>query len=132
MARIASLLGALLVLGCDKRPVQAVADPAGDAPRPAPPPDATVLPLVSGCGCAYQCARGLRVRPDGAWDVTHDLLDSATVRASIERWCFDAKGHAYPELGAPKEATECKRVFFDGTPCGGECIPTTTYVRCRS
>jgi len=131
VARIGSLVAALLFLGCDKRPVQAVRDPAADA-RIEPAPKAETLPLVSGCGCAYQCARGLRPGADGVWEVTHDFLDSTTVRAWIERWCFDSKGHAYPEAGAPKDATYCRRVFFDGTPCGGECIPSTTYVRCGS
>ncbi len=114
------LLAALVLLGCDRRPVQAVADPVADARRDEP--TATILPLVSGCGCAYQCARGLRVGADGVWEVTHDLLDSTTVKAVVERRCFDEKGHANPG--------DCTRVFYDRTPCGGECIPTTQYLRC--
>jgi hypothetical protein len=116
MTRI--VLAAVMLLGCAK--------PRSDAPVD------LRLPLVSGCGCAYQCGRGLKSGPDGVWEITHDFLDSTTLRAVIERWCFDAKGRAYPEAGAPKEASDCRRVFYDRTPCGGECIPTTTYVRCGS
>ncbi|MBI2390386.1 MAG: hypothetical protein HYV09_12425 [Deltaproteobacteria bacterium] len=115
-------------LGCGNRTARAVPDPAADA-RPETPSE-MVLPLVSGCGCAYQCGRGLRVGPDGVWEVTHDFQDSVTTRAVIERWCFDAAGHAYPEKGAPVAATYCRRVFYDRTPCGGECIPSTAWVRC--
>lgn len=127
------VVASLLTLACGKSaPVHAVADPAADA-RSAPsaePESESFLPLVSGCGCAYQCARSIRRGPDGVWDVTHDFLDSTTVSAVIERWCFDDKGHAYPEAGAPKDATFCRRVFYDRSPCGGECIPTTKFMRC--
>ena len=116
------IVAALVMFGCGK------SAPGNVEPR-TPEPD-TVLPLVSGCGCAYQCAHSVRHKPDGVWDVTHDYLDSTTVSAVIERRCFDEKGHAYPEAGAPKDATYCRRVFYDRTPCGGECIPTTTFVKC--
>jgi hypothetical protein len=115
------LLAALVLLGCNKPAPHAIADAA---------PADVVLPIVSGCGCAYQCARALRTNPDGVWEVTHDFLDSTTVSAVIERRCFDDKGHAYAEAGAPKEATYCRRVFYDRSSCGGECIPTTAYLRC--
>lgn len=124
--RTPSLLAALLLVGCDKRPIRVAPDPAPDARSV----ESTSLPLVSGCGCAYQCGRGLRVDADGVWEITHDLLDSTSVKAVIERWCFDEKGHAYPEAGAPKEARACRRVFYDRTACGGECIPTTAHLRC--
>lgn len=81
-----------------------------------------MLPLVSGCGCAYQCARGVRVGPDGVWDVTHDFLDSATLKAVIETRCFNDAGLA--------SAGDCQKVFFDRTACGGECVPTTAHLRC--
>jgi hypothetical protein len=120
----------VLMAGCtETRSKGAVADPAADA-RVSPPSSALSLPLVSGCGCAYRCAQGVRARADGGWDVTHDLLDSTTIPASIERWCFDEKGSGHPELGAPKDATNCQRVFHDRTPCGGECVPSTQYLRC--
>jgi len=121
----------LLVLGCGRSaPPHAIADPVVDAHVRVSSDAGLSLPLVSGCGCAYQCAHALRQGTDGIWEVTHDFLDSTTVRAVIERRCFDDKGHAYPEVGAPKEATLCRQVFYDRTPCGGECIPTTTFVRC--
>jgi hypothetical protein len=127
VSALRAVVASLLCLGCGKSaPTHAVADPARDAASE------TLLPLVSGCGCAYQCGRSIRQRPDGVWDVTHDHLDSTTVSAVIERWCFDEKGRAYPEAGAPKDATFCRRVFYDRTPCGGECIPTTSFVRCGS
>jgi hypothetical protein len=127
--RVALLL--FLLAGCtESKAPHAIADPAADA-RPAPPKEVLSLPLVSGCGCAYRCAQGVRPRGDGGWDITHDLLDSTTMPATIERWCFDAKGHGYPEIGAPKEATDCQRVFHDRSPCGGECIPSTQYLHCR-
>lgn len=119
----------VFVLGCGRSaPPHAVADRVVDAPVSV---DAGwSLPLVSGCGCAYQCAHAVRQGPDGVWEVTHDLLDSTTVRAVVERRCFDDRGNAYPEAGAPKEAKLCRQVFYDRTPCAGECIPTTAFLRC--
>ena len=114
-----ALLFVLLTMSCAK-----------STPPPPPAEDPTTLPLVSGCGCAYQCARVLKKRDGETWEVIHDLQDSATTIAVIERWCFDEKGHGYPEKGAPKEAANCLRVFYDRTPCGGECIPSIQNLRC--
>lgn len=89
------------------------------------------LPVVSGCGCAYVCGESIRCNPDGTYEIVHDFLDSATVSASVERWCFDAAGHGSPEAREGEVASAaCLEVFFDGTPCGGECIPTTEFSRC--
>jgi hypothetical protein len=74
----------------------------------------------------------LKTLPDGSVEVTHDFQDSATTPAVIERWCFDDKGHGSPEKGAPKDAKNCRRVYYDRTPCGGECIPSTQYLRCET
>jgi hypothetical protein len=98
------------------------------APAPAPP-DTLCLPVVSGCGCAYVCGIGRR-RPDGRFDVNHDYQDSRVDEAALERRCFDAAGHTYPERGAPPDATRCIDVFYDLTPCGGECIPSTHFLDC--
>ncbi|MGZ3421780.1 MAG: hypothetical protein ACXVEE_28150 [Polyangiales bacterium] len=127
-----SVFLACVLLGCSRTAPHAVADPSADARVPVVEPESSVttLPLVSGCGCAYQCAHGIRRGPEGVWDVTHDFLDSATIKAVIQRWCFDDKGHAYPEASAPKEASFCRLVFYDRTPCGGECIPTTKFTHC--
>jgi hypothetical protein len=89
-------------------------------------------PIVSGCGCAYQCARGLRVIRQGRWQVIHDDQDSRTDEATLEHWCFDDAGHGYPARGAPANAKRCLDVFHDGTGCGGECIPTTEYLGCHA
>jgi hypothetical protein len=108
------------------------------APPPAASPAAPVgvvgerrcLPLVSGCGCAYVCALTMNLLPDGAHEVTHDLQDSRLDRATIERWCFDAAGHGSPASAARADQRQCTEVFFDGTGCGGECIPRTDVLRC--
>lgn len=121
----------VLIAGCtESKAPHAVADPAADA-HVGPDASEPTLPLISGCGCAYRCGYGIRPRADGGWDVTHDLLDSVTIPATIERWCFDARGSGYPELGAPKEATNCQRVFHDRSACGGECIPSTQWLHCH-
>jgi len=88
--------------------------------------------VVSGCGCAYACGESIRVNDDGTHEVVHDLQDSATTTSTVERWCFDAAGHGNPqEANAPAGAT-CLDIFYDRTPCGGECIPSTRYMSCRS
>jgi hypothetical protein len=103
--------------------------------EPTPAPSAPIaegarcLPVVHGCGCAYACGLGSR-RDDGRYDVTHDFQDSRADVADLERRCFDAAGHAFSEAGAPPEATRCIGVFYDRTPCGGECIQTTAYLDC--
>jgi hypothetical protein len=89
-------------------------------------------PMVSGCGCAYQCAYGLRLTHEGSWEVTHDYQDSRTDETTLERWCFDDTGHGYPVSGAPASAKRCLDVFYDRTVCGGECIPTTSYLGCHA
>jgi hypothetical protein len=117
---------ALLLTACggaEREPAATVA--AGDPEASSTPPAPVCAPLVSGCGCAYQCALG-RPRPDGRYDVTHDLQDSRTDEAALVRRCFDAAGRAHPEAGA----TRCVDVFDDLTPCGGECIPSLAYLDC--
>jgi len=123
------------------------APPPAASPVSVPPPDAPVvaprtdpvaaraaerrcLPLVSGCGCAYVCALTMNLLPDGAHEVTHDLQDSRVDRATIERWCFDAAGHGSPASAARADQRQCMEVFFDGTGCGGECVPRTDVLRC--
>ncbi len=91
--------------------------------------DSLCLAVVHGCGCAYVCGLG-RLRADAHYDVVHDFQDSRVDEMARERRCFDARGHAYPEDGAPADATRCIDVFYDLTPCGGECIPTTDYLDC--
>jgi hypothetical protein len=108
--------------------VAPVATPA--APITARTNERRCLPLVSGCGCASVCALTMNLLPDGAHEVTHDLQDSRLDRATIERWCFDAAGHGSPAQGARAEQRQCLDVFFDGTACGGECIPRTDVLRC--
>jgi len=89
-------------------------------------------PVVSGCGCAYECARGVRSSSEGrgmaAWQITDDSRDSRTDEAVLTRWCFDHAGHAQ----RPGPGTHCLDVFLDRTACGGECIPTTEYLGCHA
>jgi hypothetical protein len=92
---------------------------------------ALCLPLVSGCGCAYVCAQSMRQIDATRHEVVHDHQDSRVDEAIVERRCFDAAGNAYPEQGAPREATNCRDVFSDNTPCGGECVPSTQYLNCH-
>lgn len=99
-----------------------VAEVPGRGPR--------CLPLVSGCGCAWVCAMTMHVLPDGAHEVVHDLQDSALARATVERWCFDDEGHGSPAAAARPTQRRCLDVFYDGSGCGGECIPRTDLLRC--
>jgi hypothetical protein len=75
------------------------------------------LPIVSGCGCSYSCAQAIRRNDDGSFEVSHDLQDSRLDRATIVRLCL-------PD-------GRCREAFEDGTPCGGECIPTDAHFGCR-
>ncbi len=84
------------------------------------------LPIVSGCGCAYQCARGLEENAAGQWRVVHEHLRSTTILATIERRCFDALGHVVAT------SERCLDVFDDRSPCTGKCAPTTEYLDCRA
>ncbi len=88
------------------------------------------LPIVSGCRCAYACATSVRALDGGVYEVTHDLQDSRLDRATIERWCFDRDGRGSPSRAATALQTRCFEVFYDGTPCGGECVPRTDVLRC--
>jgi hypothetical protein len=92
--------------------------------------DPLCLPIVHGCGCAYQCALGRR-RPDGRYDVTHAGQDSRVDIAVLENRCFDADGRSLHDIDDLPEGARCLDVFYDQTPCGGECIPTTDYLDCR-
>lgn len=138
-----ALVGALcLAVGCGSAEAPASvtapethAEPTPPAPPTPPPPPAstpTCHPIVSGCGCAYQCATGVHETSPGHWQVVHDLQDSRLDDAEIQRWCFDATGLGSPAAGPAANATRCLDVFFDGTPCGGECIPTTAYLGCHA
>jgi hypothetical protein len=94
-------------------------------------PDASAplcLPVVSGCGCAYVCGTSMRRNDDGSYEIVHDRLDSTTVTADVQQWCFDAAGHGSP--APPTGGTGCRDVFYDRSACGGECIPTTQYLAC--
>lgn len=75
------------------------------------------LPLVNGCGCAHACATSVSANPDGTCEVVYWGTDSATIKARMERWCFD-------------EMT-CMDAFRDQTPCGGECIPSDEFNNCH-
>ncbi len=88
------------------------------------------LPIVSGCGCAYACALTVHLLDGGVHEVAHDLQDSRLDRVTVERWCFDEAGHGAPERGANPAQRGCIEVFYDGTPCGGECVPRTDVLRC--
>lgn len=112
------------------------------APRPARPPPAppasaardapSCLPLVSGCGCAYACAASVRALDGGVHEVAHARQDGRLDRATVERWCFDVDGRGGPASHAAASQTRCLDVFFDGTPCGGECIPRADLLTCAS
>jgi hypothetical protein len=126
----------LVVPGCRSPtpPPEPVSTPGAEDGQPEPQVqssehEALCLPVVSGCGCAYVCGESIRRNADGMYEVVHDFLDSTTVIATVERWCFDTAGHGSPAL--PTEGTRCRDVFFDRSPCGGECIPTTAYLGCR-
>jgi hypothetical protein len=62
--------------------------------------------------------------------VVHDFQDSRLDRAVVARWCFDAVGRGAPAAAAGSTQTHCQDVFYDGTPCGGECNPSAFYLRC--
>ncbi len=127
-----AVAAAVAVTGCGT----AETPPPVSAPQQQAPTTAAATqvchPIVSGCGCAYQCATGMRETSPGHWQVTHDLQDSRLDDTETERWCFDDAGHGSPAAGAPATATRCIDVFFDGTPCGGECIPTAAFLGCHA
>lgn len=85
------------------------------------------LPLVSGCGCAYACATG--ILQNDQWLATLDHYDSRVDPVSLERWCFTEVGSGHPQ-GESGDSGRCMDVFYDQTACGGECIPSTEFLRC--
>jgi len=89
------------------------------------------LPLVNGCGCAYVCAQAVQRGEGDRWMVSHDYQDSRLDEAAIERRCFDESGVSSPDTDAPPVGTVCKDVFYDLSPCGGECAPTTEFLNCH-
>lgn len=93
--------------------------------------DALCLPLVSGCGCAHACALGTRDLGEGRHEIARDPQDHRGEVAVVQRWCFDARGTGSPAEAAPAGATRCQDVFYDRTPCGGECIPDLRFLSCR-
>ena len=111
--------------------VMRVVAPAGSSSSTEPVPT-MCHPIVSGCGCAYQCGQAMRRHGRDGWLVAHDFQDSRLDEATVERMCFDAAGHASPAQSAPATATRCRDVFRAQTPCGGECIPTTQYLGCHA
>ena len=128
MRPLAALVVALLA--CTRAP------PSGSSPArtatAAQPRDEgrRCLPLVSGCGCASVCALTMHTRDGGVHEVSHDLQDSRLDRATVARWCFDADGRGSPAERASATERNCIEVFFDGSPCGGECIPRADLLRC--
>lgn len=128
MRSLASL--AVVLLACTR------ASPSGSSPTrtatTAQPREAgrRCLPIVSGCGCAYACAVSMRALDGGVYEVSHDLQDSRLDRVTVERWCFDADGRGSPASHASAAQRTCAEVFFDGTGCGGECIPRADLLRC--
>lgn len=129
---------ALLAAACTRgappsAPPPAVTTPLATRPAVTAPVDGPrCLPIVSGCGCAYACASTVHLLDGGVHEVAHDLQDSRLDRVTVARWCFDAAGHGAPEQHANPAQRDCIEVFFDGTPCGGECIPRTDVLRCAS
>jgi hypothetical protein len=131
---------ALIALGAcsgdDAGTTTATADPStGTETPPAGPPsgpieDTLCLPLVTGCGCAIACSAVMN-RVGDRYEIVREFPDARLERATLERRCFDARGSAYPEDGAPPEATNCRDVFYDQSPCGGECIPTVEFLSCH-
>lgn len=128
MRPFAALIVALLAC---TRPAPWSAPPARAATG-AQPRDAgrRCLPLVSGCGCAYVCALTMHTLDGGVHEVVHDLQDSRLDRATVARWCFDADGHGSPAERASASERSCVEVFFDGSGCGGECVPRADLLRC--
>ena len=131
---------ALTATSCTRAPSAPPQPPIARAPEapdatatavpPSRPDPRRCLPLVSGCGCATVCALTMRVLPDGAHEVTHDHQDSRLDRATIERWCFDDTGRGSPAIVANASQRRCISVFYDGSSCGGECIPSLDALRC--
>lgn len=141
-----SWLAVLSLLACGDRawaPSPAEVPPPEPAPQPAAAPadggaaaaggargaSALCLPLVSGCGCAYRCGTSVRRNADGTYEIIHDGLDSTTVTAEVQSWCFDEAGRGSPATAAG--GTGCREVFYDRSGCGGECVPTTPYLTCH-
>ena len=87
------------------------------------------LPLLNGCGCADGCGDGFSQRGRG-WGVVRPWGDSALDEVTRERRCFDSRGVSYLEHDAPAAASNCIDVFVAPMACGGECIPTTDFLRC--
>lgn len=128
------VLGALVlaVAACGPASPEPAAPPSSNAPPPAlPAPSAAAevpaaggacLPLVHGCGCAYDCARAVGATPG---DPPHMIVEVASTGARIEAdvssWC-DGQAFLCPG-GRPG--------YYDRTPCGGECIPTRAFDGCH-
>jgi hypothetical protein len=110
-------------------PVSTASEPPVAEPPPTEPAEARCLPIIHGCGCAYQCALG-EPREDGRWDVTHAAQDSRIDVATLERRCFDTQGRSFLESDDLPDPVRCMDVYYDQSPCGGECIPTTEFLDC--
>lgn len=83
---------------------------------------AACLPLVHGCGCAYDCALDTGA---AASSPDHRIVQPSAGGAPIEveraTWC-DGRASMCPG-GRPG--------FYDLTGCGGECIPTRAWDGCH-
>ena len=127
-------LSLLLAISCRSTatPPDRGAHPASiTAPAPTTPDAGPLcLPLVSGCGCAYACAQAVRRTGAQTYEVSHFGQDSRLDTAQVERWCFDAQGHGSPFNQAIAPQGPCRQVFYDRTPCGGECIPSLQFLQC--
>jgi hypothetical protein len=128
-------LGLAGLLGCGGSPDRDESTEPAPAVEPGEAEEAAesglCLPLVSGCGCAYVCASAMRELGEGRYEVSHDYQDSRLDEAVVQGWCFDPEGRGSPQPGAPETHQNCLDVFFDQTPCGGECIPSTDFLACR-
>ncbi len=104
--------------------------PTAVAATEAQPQARRCLPVVHGCGCAYRCGDGFQ-QADGSWGITNPLADSMLDAVELQHWVFDDAGRGHhPSSDNPVPGSI--PVFYDRTPCGGECIPTTTYLSCET
>lgn len=87
-------------------------------------------PVVSGCGCAYRCARSVEDLGEARHRVTPASEGEPADVVELQRWCFDADGRGGPEAIADATRTRCLEVFYDRSPCAGECIPNARWLDC--
>ncbi len=116
----------------EEAPAEAPVVQTSQAEPPTPPTGVPqsrrCLPLVSGCGCAHRCADGFQ-QADLSWGVPRPMGDSALDPVDLQQWVFDAAGSGHMRVGEERDG-EVIEVFYDRTPCGGECIPSRTFLSC--